>query len=205
MGFVAAIPVGGTQIEIAKRMLSGNRVAATMIIAGSVLPNLAFGAVAVFGFAPYLQIPWVMGTANAVGAVALMILGVLTVRESRRPGGVDLASTALGDQRRAFLTGLTLTLGTPSLILMWLFGAALLIRSGLASPGNIVDSLFLLAGGTVGLAAYPSLLALLVGRFKKMLPPSAVNRVYFWLGLALLVMSLYFVYGAIQYFLLGSV
>jgi threonine/homoserine/homoserine lactone efflux protein len=176
-----------------------------MIIAGSVLPNLAFGALAVFGFAPYLQIPWVMGTANAVGAAALLILGFLTVRESRRPGGVDLASTALGDPRRAFLTGLTLTLGTPSLILMWLFGAALLIRSGLASAGNNVDSVLLLAGGTVGLAAYPSLLAVLVGRFKKMLPPSAVSRVYFWLGLALLAMALYFVYGAITYFLPGIV
>jgi len=89
LGFVAAIPIGGSQIEMAKRVLSGQRWAAAMVILGSVSSDILYGIVAVFGIAPFMDTPWVLAAFNAVGALVLWVLAFVTVRESRRPSGID--------------------------------------------------------------------------------------------------------------------
>ena len=204
LGFVAAIPIGGSQIEIAKRVLSRNAWAAAMVIAGSIIPNALYGMVAVFGIAPFMAIPWVLAAFNAVGAALLIALGILTLRESRKPDGIDLTHASLGDNRRAFITGFSLALGSPSMLLMWIFGVALTVRTGLVSPITESASVLFISGGSLGLASYPSLLAAVMHRHAHAIPKHALGRVYFWLGVSLLFLSLYFLYGAAAYLVTGK-
>ena len=53
MGFITAIPIGATQIEIAKRSLNNHLRAAYMVAAGSVSSDVMYGAIALFGVAPF--------------------------------------------------------------------------------------------------------------------------------------------------------
>ncbi len=53
MGYFTAIPIGATQIEIAKRSFSGLVKPALMIVLGSALSDTMYGFIAFFGIAPF--------------------------------------------------------------------------------------------------------------------------------------------------------
>ena len=55
MGFFTAIPIGATQIEIAKRALAGHVKAALMVVLGSTISDVMYGFIAFFGIAPFLK------------------------------------------------------------------------------------------------------------------------------------------------------
>lgn len=85
LGFIAAVPIGGSQVEMAKRAVHGHLRAAAAVILGSVSSDVMYGAVALFGLAPLLETRWVLASLNAAGAVVLWVLAFLTLRASRRP------------------------------------------------------------------------------------------------------------------------
>ena len=154
LGFVAAIPIGGSQIEMAKRVLSGQRWAAAMVILGSVSSDILYGIVAVFGIAPFMDTPWVLAAFNAVGALVLWVLAFVTVRESRRASGIDWQHPSLKKKRVAYVTGFSLAASNPPMILIWLLGVTLAKQFGLASPFTPGVKALYIAGGALGLAGY---------------------------------------------------
>lgn len=204
LGFCAAIPVGGSQIEMVKRVLSGHMSAAGMVILGSVSSDILYGIIAVFGIAPFMETPWVLAAFNVSGAVVLWILAFVTVRESRKPSGIDLNHSSLKNTRLAYVTGFTLAVSNPPMILIWLLGVTLAKQMGLATPFSSGLKALYIAGGAVGLAGYLSVLGLVMHRIKHFVPVHALGRVYFWLGVALFVLSFYFIYGALKFFLHGG-
>jgi threonine/homoserine/homoserine lactone efflux protein len=204
LGFVAAVPIGGSQIEMAKRVLSGHRLAAAMVILGSVSSDILYGVVAVFGIAPFMETPWVLATFNAVGALVLWVLAFVTVRESKKPSGVDWQHASLKKKRLAYVTGFSLAVSNPPMILIWLLGVTLAKEFGLASPFTPWVKVLYIAGGALGLAGYLSILGMVMHRIKHSIPVHKFGKVYFWLGIALFVLSFYFVYAAGKYFLHGA-
>ncbi len=201
LGFVAAVPIGGSQIEMAKRVLSGHRLAAAMVILGSVSSDILYGIVAVFGIAPFMETPWVLAAFNAVGALVLWVLAFVTVRESRKPSGIDWEHASLKKKRVAYVTGFSLAVSNPPMILVWLLGVTLAKEFGLASPFTTGTKVLYITGGALGLAGYLSILGMVMHRIKHSIPVHALGKVYYWLGIALFVLSFYFVYGAGKYFL----
>lgn len=203
LGFVAAIPVGGSQIEMAKRAIGGHLRAAGMVVLGSVSSDVVYGAVALFALAPFMETPWVLASFNVVGALLLWVLAVLTLKESRRPHGLDTGRPALASGRWAYVTGFSLAVSNPPMMLSWLLGVALAKRLGLASPFPLGAKTVFIVGGALGLGSYLGILAVVMYRVKHFIPMRALGRVYSWLGVALFVLSFYFVYGALRYFLAG--
>jgi len=204
LGFVAAIPVGPSQIEMAKRAIAGHGVAAGTVVAGSVTSDVVYGIVALFGIAPVLETPWVRASFNAVGVVVLWVLGFVTLRASRKPHDLVLEGPAFGSIRWAWVTGFTLAATNPPMILSWLLGVALAQRLGLASPFTTGAKVLFLGGAALGLGCYLGALGLVLHRVKHFIPRTAIARVYFWLGLALFALSLIFAYGTIRYLRTGA-
>ncbi len=200
LGFVAAIPVGGSQIEMAKRAMKGHLLAAAMVILGSVSSDVLYGSIAIFGFSSLFDTPWVLAAFNAVGAVLLWGLAFLTLRESRQPQHLIGTHPALAHGGRAYLTGFSLAFSNPQMMLSWLLGVALAKHVGLASPFPASAKALFVAGGAFGLGCYLAALGAVVHRVKHYIPVAALGRVYLGLGLALLVLSGFFVYGALRYF-----
>ena len=201
LGFAAAIPIGGSQIEMAKRAIGGHIGSAAMVILGSVSSDIIYGVIAVFGIAPFMETPRVLAAFNTVGAVILWILAGVTLRQSRKPSGIDWQHASLKSHRLAYVTGFSLAVSNPPMILVWLLGVTLAKQFGLASPFTTGAKVLYIAGGAVGLAGYLAILGVVMHRIKHVIPVHALGRVYFWLSMTLFGLSLYFVYGALRYFL----
>jgi len=200
MGFFAAIPIGGSQIEAAKRAIHGHLLAAWMVVLGSVTSDIMYGIIALFGIAPFLEHPDVLAVFNAVAAVLLWGLGILTLRESKKPHEVRLEQTSLKKKRWAYLTGFSLAATNPPMILTWIYGVALAKHLGLATPFPTNLKVLFIAGGALGLGIYLGSLSVVMHRIKHFIPMKALGRVYYWLGIGLFLLSFFFVYRVIKYF-----
>jgi len=200
LGFLAAIPVGGSQIEAAKRAIHGHLLAAWMVVLGSVSSDIFYGVISLFGIAPFLEVPWVMAAFNAVGVIVLWTLSFLTIRESRKPHEVRLEQSSLSSKRRAYLTGFTLAVTNPPMILTWLYGITLAKHLGLASPFTTVTKILFIAGGALGLGTYLGVLTAIMHRIKHFLRLTTLGKVYFWLGVGLFLLSFFFIYNIVRYF-----
>jgi threonine/homoserine/homoserine lactone efflux protein len=200
LGFITAIPVGGSQIEVAKRAIHGHLWSAWMVVLGSVSSDVLYGVVSLFGLAPFLEVHWVMATFNAVGAVVLWGLAFVTLKQSQKPHHLEMERSSLRRKRRAYLAGFSLAVTNPQMILTWLYGVALAKHLGLANPfPNGLKAVFI-AGGAIGLGSYLTILAAVMHRLKHFIPIRALGKVYYWLGIALVFLSFFFVYNAIRYF-----
>ena len=203
LGFVAAIPVGGSQIEMAKRAVAGHLRAAAMVICGSVSSDVMYGAVALFGIAPFMDSRWVLASFYGAGALVLWLFGFLTLRESRRPQEIATAHAALRSRRWAYVTGFTLSASNPQMMLSWLLGVALAKRVGLASPFPDGAKALFIGGGALGLGSYLGILGVVMYRIKHFVSAAVLGRVYCWLGITLFLLSLYFLHGLARFLLTG--
>lgn len=204
LGFVAAIPVGGSQIEVAKRAMVGHWRAAAMVIVGSVSSDIVYGSIALWGLAPLLETRWVLAAFSILASLLLGGFAWLTIRESRRPEGIDTQRRTLRSGRWSYVTGFSIAFSNPQMVLTWLLGVALAKRAGLATPFPNNAKVLFIAGGAAGLAGYLVALGAVVHRVKHFIRPAVLRRVYFTLGLALGLLSLLFLYGAVHFFAAGS-
>ncbi len=204
LGFIAAIPLGGSQIEMAKRAITGHIKAARMVVLGSVSSDLIYGAVALYGLAPFMEIPWVLGAFNVLGVIILWVLSALTLRESKKPPEVIFGQSPLKNKRLAYFTGFSLAFSNPPMILTWLIGVALAKRLGLAESFDGTAKFIFLTGGVMGLGSYLLALSSILQRIKRFVPLQSVGRIYYWLGIVLFVLSFFFAYSAYR-FLFNSI
>ncbi len=199
LGFIAAVPIGGSQVEMAKRAMHGHLRAAAAVVLGSVSSDIMYGVVALFGIAPLLNAPWVLASLNAAGAVILWVLAFLTFRASRHPEALARTDSALASRRWAYLTGFSLAVGNPQMMLSWLLAVALARHLGLASPFTTGAKALFIAGGALGLGSYLAVLGVVMYRIKHFIPLAVIGRVYVWLAYALVALSGLFVYGAVRF------
>lgn len=200
LGFVAAVPIGGSQVEMAKRAVHGHLRAAAAVVLGSVSSDILYGAVALFGVAPFLDSALVLASINAAGAIILWVLAYLTFRASRSPHALAAAGSPLASGRWAYLTGFSLAASNPQMMLSWVFAVALARHLGLATPFTTDAKVVFIAGGALGLAGYQAVLGAAVYRLKHFIPLAVIGRVYVWLAWTLLALSGLFVYGAVRFF-----
>jgi threonine/homoserine/homoserine lactone efflux protein len=200
LGFVAAIPIGGSQVEMAKRAMHGHVRAAAAVVLGSVSSDVMYGVVALFGITPLIDTPTVLASLNAAGAVILWILAYFTWRASRHPQVLVGARSSMASRRWAYLTGFSLAVSNPQMMVSWLLAEALARHLGLATPFTTTAKLLFIAGGAVGLGGYLAVLGAVVHRLKHFIPLAIVSRVYVWLACTLVALSCLFVYGALRSF-----
>jgi threonine/homoserine/homoserine lactone efflux protein len=198
LGFVAAIPIGGSQIEAAKRAIHGHLRAAWMVVLGSVSSDIMYGVVALFGIAPLLDTPGVMALFSALGAVLLWFLAYLAIRESKRPHHLKLEMNSMKSKRWAYVTGFSLAVTNPPMILIWLYGVTLAKHFGLASPFTVQSKTIFIAGGALGLGAYLAGLSLVMYHLKHFIPLKVIGRVDYWMGIGLILLSFFFVYNFVR-------
>jgi threonine/homoserine/homoserine lactone efflux protein len=204
LGFVAAIPVGGSQIEMAKRAIAGHLRAAEMVVLGSVSSDIIYGIIALYGIAPFLEKPEILALFSLTGALILWILTYLTFKESKKPHtGIGSERRTIKSKRWSYLTGFSLAVSNPPMILTWLVGTTLAKQLGLVTPFSPAAKAVFIAGGALGLGAYLGGLGVVIYRLKHFIPLTALGKVYRWLAVTLFLLSFYFVYGAVKYLATG--
>jgi threonine/homoserine/homoserine lactone efflux protein len=211
LGFLAAIPIGASQIEVARRALNGFLVSALIVVAGSVSSDFVYGSIALYGLAPFLQKPMVEAIFWLVNAVLILVFAIVMLRESKPAkedkSGINLVTvehsarqqSKLGNLRLAYFTGFSLAFTNPLMIAWWLLAAKFLKDVGIANiMGNTPDLtnttrvVFLIAGCS-GIGSYLSLLAVIIHRRHKLLPQKNLRKITLGFGIAMILFAIYFV------------
>ena len=198
LGFFTAIPPGATQIEIARRSLNGYPVSALMIVVGSVLSDAMYGVIAFFAVAPFLQNSTVMAGFWIVNACILIVLGIYVIRQrGRQLSQHDIANSVLPKKGIALITGFSLAVTNPLMVVWWLLGARIMTTLGLYNNANRADTLLFLIAGSLGFGTYLTLLTFGVYRAKKFLSKRFIRSATAIFGVALLCLAAYSVVEAV--------
>lgn len=197
MGFLAAIPVGATQIEIAKRSLNSRLKQAYMVVAGSVCSDVMYGFIAVFGLAPFLKEKVVISIFELAATLLLWLLAFLTFRDGKA-GQLDLNKISLKSKRLSFVTGFSLAVTNPMMIFWWLVGISILNNLGIAPSFDFRTSLLYLLFGGLGIASYLSILTYVLHWAKKFISESLMKKLNLGMGVVLLLLSFYFLVDSLR-------
>lgn len=201
LGFITAMPVGATQIEIAKRSLNSHLRAARMVALGSASSDVMYGFIALFGVAPFLKDKIVVAYFGLVATVILWILAFLSFRIGKKTDMLDLTHESLKNKKIAYVTGFSLAVTNPMMIVWWLIGVKIVKDLGLVSNFDAETSvLFLLVGGC-GLASYLITLANTLHWAKKFISNEMMRKVNFGLGFVLILLSFYFLFTSLRVFI----
>lgn len=198
LGFFAAIPIGATQVEIAKRAMADRLDTAGMVVAGSVVSDVMYGAIALFGLAPFLSDKHVVGVFGMVGAAVLLVLAFFTFRHVAQAAELTTGSPAVHSRPLSLVTGFSLAVTNPPIMFWWLVGVKVTQDLGLVDTFTPrVSAVFLLFGG-LGLGSYLSTLAVILRRIKHMISPRAQHRMHVVLGVLLIVLASYLLVTAVR-------
>ncbi len=198
LGFLTAIPIGATQIEIAKRSLNSHLRAAYMVALGSVSSDAMYGFVALFGVAPFLKNPTVVAVFGLVATVILWLLAFFTFRDGKKANMLELTHPTLKSKRLSYVTGFSLAVTNPMMIVWWLIGVKIIKDLGLVSDFDLNASLMFLAAGTIGLASYLFTLANTLHWAKGFISNQMMKKVNYGLGVILVLLSFYFLASSLK-------
>ncbi len=214
LGFLAAIPIGASQIEVARRALNGHLVSALIVVAGSVSSDFVYGVIALFGLAPFLQKPLVEAVFWFVNAVLILGFAIVMLRDSKtggnlkidlnvaldnsKIGGSSSRLPRLANRRLAYFTGFSLAFTNPLMIAWWLLAARFLKDIGVSTGLTNTSRVFFLVAGCLGIGSYLSLLGVTIYRRHKSFLPKHVSGITRWFGIAMIFFAIYFVIRSIM-------
>ena len=220
MGFAAAIPVGASQFEVAKRSLKGFLWPALAVVAGSVSSDLVYGSIALFGLGVFLQQPTVEAIFWLVNGLLTLALGIITLRDAYKekpPVAVGLTTVALVEPsepvvnephnltrlrnpRIAYLTGFSLAFTNPMMIAWWLLAAQLLRGAHIGPADTFTSRILFLGAGGLGIGSYLTLFAVMVFRAHKSVTNKRSKRINAGFGIAMIALAIYFLVRSVNVF-----
>lgn len=202
LGIVVTVPVGPCQIETVKRAIGGHLKASEMVVAGSATADVVYGAVALYGIAPVLEIPVVHAAFNGAAVLILWVLAWFTWQNSGTPEKLHPPTRLMTSGRWAYSTGFLLGMSNPPIIASWLAGVALAERLGFVPvPFSAASKALFIAGAVFGAGAYLTVLAVVTHRVRHAFSPRTVTYVYRGLAVTLLLLSIYFAGDFVSSFL----
>ena len=192
IGFFTAIPIGATQVEIAKRSISGYIKEALMVVAGSVTSDLMYGFIAMFGIAPFLKDEKVEAFFWFIGGIILIVLGIFTLIYSHKRGYNNTEKTMLFRSHTSLLVGFSLAVTNPPIIFWWLFCFEFIKSMGIVPNFEPVYAVIFLLSAGAGIASYLSGLALFLRKIGKKISYKTERKINKAMGTLLIMLSLYF-------------
>ena len=199
--FFLSMPVGGIQIEIARRAFNGYLKTALAIVLGSTLADVIYGAVALFGVFRFLAKASVRPWFLLVGAVLMLLLGFFSIRNYKKPHIRKHRSAFLQKKRFAIVSGFLLSVSNPLMIVGWLTVAEFSRRFGLMPTEPVFKYLLvLLIFGTLGVEAYQSLVAVTLYRLRHFIPEQKMRLTSLIFGILLVIIGIYFLVESILAF-----
>ncbi|MGC8617109.1 MAG: LysE family translocator [Desulfurella sp.] len=198
MGYFTAIPVGATQIEIAKRAFANLTSASLMIVLGSAMSDTMYGFIAFFGIAPFLKSETVMSVFWLLASIILFVLGIHTLINYKKTFSVSAQSDIIKNLKVSFVTGFSLAVTNPMMIFWWLAVYQIQKDIGLINGYTTLDKVCFLFAGGFGIASYLVTLTFVLKWAKKFLSEKIEKRINIGLGIALLVFGLYFLVRSLR-------
>ncbi len=198
MGFISAIPVGASQIEIAKRVLNHFSKAAIALVLGSMTADLAYGLIAFFGVVPVFKIPMVAAVFKAVNVVILAFCAVQSFREGIQQKYNDEKQPYMGSKRRSFTLGFALSAVNFPILFWWLIARTITADAGIDPSASFPRTMIFLGAGILGLMSYLFLLIAIIRKTRHLISKQLMRRINILSGFLLACGALYFVISFIS-------
>jgi threonine/homoserine/homoserine lactone efflux protein len=192
MGFTAAIPIGATQIEIAKRSLNGHLRSAYMVVLGSVSSDVMYGFIAMFGVAPFLKDRIVVAVFGLAATLILWLLAFFTFKDGANTNLDQLGNATLKSKKLSLVIGFSLAVTNPMMIIWWLIAEKFILELGLVPSFTTNTTLIYLVTGGLGIFSYLFFLANILHWTKKIISNEMMKKVNYGLGIVLVLLSFYF-------------
>jgi threonine/homoserine/homoserine lactone efflux protein len=198
LGILTAMPIGATQIEIAKRSLNNHLRSAYAVAAGSVSSDVMYGAIALFGVAPFMENKTVVAIFGLAATAILWVLAFFTFKDGKNTNMLEIANATLKSKRISYVTGFSLAATNPMMIVWWLIGVKIIRDIGLVDKFDANASIMFLIAGGFGLATYLFSLANILHRVKNFISNEMMKKVNKALGVVLVLLSFYFLITSLR-------
>ena len=109
-----------------------------------------------------------------------------------------MSSTILTNKKLSFVTGFSLAVTNPMMILWWLIGARIIKDLGLVPDIDAEPSVTFIIVGGMGIASYLSSLTYLLYWAKKFISNKMIKKVNFGLVIVLVLLSFYFLLSSLH-------
>lgn len=195
IGFLSSIPVGAVQLEVIKKTINGHLKPAIATACGSATSDLLYGILTLFGFGYFFLEKDFQVVIYSIGIAVLVFLIFRSYKE--RSYMLKQDQQIVYRKRLSFLTGFTIAISNPGMIIWWFVGFKIFHDLNLfeeITPG--IKALFVFSGA-FGLGMYLTLVAVILHRFQKSFSERFLYRANTFLMGVLLVLISYFAYKLI--------
>ena len=192
LGFLSSIPVGAVQLEVIKKTINGHTKPAIATALGSATSDLLYGLLTLFGFGHFLLHKDFQIFIYHMGIVFLLYLIYKSYQE--REYMLHKEKRIKYNKRLSFLTGFTIAVTNPGMIIWWFIGFRLYADLNLFDVITPFIKLCFVISGAIGLALYLILEAAILHRLKRSFSEKFLYRANVFLMIVLGVLVLYFAY-----------
>jgi len=175
LGLLSAIPVGAVQIEVAKKAINGHYTPAIAIACGSATSDLIYGSLTLFGLSYLLLNREFQIVTYILGIIVISFLLFRSYREHQQ-GFIDQKTHMIRKKRISFLTGFTIAITNPGIILWWIIGFKLFIDLNLFLTITPFIKVIFILSGCFGLGGYLIFLASILHNMQKSVSDKFIRR-----------------------------
>ncbi len=198
LGFLSSIPVGAVQLEVIKKTINGHKKPAIATAMGSACSDSLYGMLALFGFGDYLLHKDFQLFIYSLGIIVLSYLVYKSYQEREYMLHED--KQIKYGKRISFLTGFTIAITNPGMIIWWFVGFKLFADLNLFTAMTTAIKALFVFSGAFGLALYLTLEAVILHRFQKSFSEKFLYKANTFLMIILVVLITYFVIKLVSIF-----
>jgi len=192
LGFLSAIPVGAVQLEVAKKALNGHLKPAIAIAMGSATSDMIYGLLTLFGLGHFLSNKKFQIIVYVLGIIVLAFIFSRSFKEYTQK--ITKHETHLVFKKKiSFLTGFTIAITNPGMVIWWIVGYRLFIDLSLFPEVNTPIKMLFVLSGCSGLSGYLVFIAHALDRMKKSVSDNFLHRMNLVLMILLTVLIVYFI------------
>ncbi len=192
LGSLSAIPVGAVQLEVAKKAINGHLKPAIAVALGSVTSDFIYGFLTLFGLGYFLFEKEFQIVVYILGIIVLSFIFFRTRREHKR-GVPDQDNPLVYKKRISYLTGFTIAITNPGMVIWWIVGFKLFMDLSLFAEMTYPLKLIFVLSGCSGLGGYLIFIAHILNRMQKTVSDRFLHRMNILLMGLLIILIGYFI------------
>lgn len=191
IGFLSSMPIGAVQVEVAKKAINGHFMPAILIALGSATSDFIYGVLTLFGLGDFLFHKKFQIVVYIIGLIVLVFLFSRSLKEHKH-GILQEKKKLVYTKRLSFLTGFTIAVTNPGMIIWWIVGYKIFLDITLFETISPVIKFVFILSGCAGLVGYLCFLATLLHRMQQSFSDRFIHRMNIFLMILLAVLIIYF-------------
>ena len=191
LGFLSSIPVGAVQLEVIKKTINGHKKPAIATALGSATSDFLYGMLALFGLGDFLLHKDFQIVIYSLGVAVLSYLVFKSYRE--RDYMLHSEKRIRYGKRLSFITGFTIAVTNPGMIIWWFIGFRLFADLGMFPVINAPVRALFVFSGAFGLGLYLTLVAMILHKYQESFSEKFLYRANTFLMVILGILILYFI------------